>query len=1123
MKQFLPRLSLVILIFSLIELLLFIMNYSLGTYLVGWDNIMPEFALNLNWQRSLISLWQEYRGLGTVDGLAHSANLLHTLYIKILATVLDESVVRYAFIHLTHLIGGIGFYFLITYILNRRSTLKKNYTPKNLDKISIAAFVGALFYMFNIGIIQMYFAPLEVFATHFAALPFLSLFILKSLHSPSRSNLFLLFLSSLAFSPQGFVPTVFIAFLILLLFFLIFHVLYPEDDYQEVYPSINERDGTSKNNKRLLNSSRIKVAVLTGLIVFLANAFWIVPYLYSAIVTPDVIANTRINEYASEEIFYRNKAHGDLISVAFLKGFMLSSIEYDHKQQKDVFFMKAWREHINTPWYTIFYIIFLLIAVIGILSLLRKRESYLLPFLASCGVALFFLANNTPLIDQMNTHLRNSFPLFGEAFRFPFTKFITLFAFNLSIFISLGVYNFLVAINKYTIFSFLFLLGGIGYLSFPAFQGNFTSSFLRLSIPTDYISLMKFLQKQDTDKRIALLPTHTFWNWHYRTWGHRGSGFLWYAIPQPILERAFDPWSQYNEQFYNEISHSLNNQNQILFASVLQKYDISYVLVDPYIVNTLSTQPINYNSLISFLEKSPSLSNKKVFGRLLLYEVNNSKRFITFISAKSVPNIVLGRERREDQLHASSNTYITDPKLPVDIYYIFPSFFTEKLQKDISFKVSETKEKIILSPKQPISIPPNGILKIPNLFASDFLIPISIEQHPQGIAVTPLYPQLIINGQYFPINVPSIIIPLSITNPTQVTMNAIGHTFSIRGENNRTLLLKDEENPIKVSNGKDEETVIIDTQQMNKDPLIFPLPNVTIQKLEVEIPKISGPLSFNDILENRDYTIIKNNEKVHPFAGEKDYARTIQLGHEVTLQAKSASEQLVFYKNNLFHNGSYILLTTIDYKEGLPMSFYLDNTFEKRAELEALFDKKDTTNVLIIPRTQEFFQGYGFHFTVKSVGTERVESTIKTLSLYPFPQIMLEMMSLVSRNNQSRMKTTPAPLLYTKDNVYTYRLTASLPEESYVILSQAYSPYWIAYRFTTSLSPLQKIFPFLGGTRLNNHVLINNWKNGWRVPKGVSYIVILFAPGYLQTTGQLITLISGAVLIFLTFNKKNDL
>ena len=133
-----------------LEVIIFITNFQKGTYLIGWDNLMPEFDLALNFKRALFSVWQGYRGLGFLDGLSNAATLTHTFYIWLLSLVLPENLLRYVFTHITHLLGGIGFFFL----------------AKKLTKNHIASFIGALFYMLNLGVIQQFYAPLEAFAIH---------------------------------------------------------------------------------------------------------------------------------------------------------------------------------------------------------------------------------------------------------------------------------------------------------------------------------------------------------------------------------------------------------------------------------------------------------------------------------------------------------------------------------------------------------------------------------------------------------------------------------------------------------------------------------------------------------------------------------------------------------------------------------------------------------------------------------------------------------------------------------------------------------------------------------------------------------------------------------------------
>ena len=102
----------------LLEGILFGANYIPGTWLAGWDNVMPEFDFKANIIRNFVGVWQEHRGLGLLDGMSHSANTLHTLLLWILSLVLPRELLRYTFIFGMHLLGGVGMFFLISSVIS---------------------------------------------------------------------------------------------------------------------------------------------------------------------------------------------------------------------------------------------------------------------------------------------------------------------------------------------------------------------------------------------------------------------------------------------------------------------------------------------------------------------------------------------------------------------------------------------------------------------------------------------------------------------------------------------------------------------------------------------------------------------------------------------------------------------------------------------------------------------------------------------------------------------------------------------------------------------------------------------------------------------------------------------
>ncbi|GAF90113.1 unnamed protein product, partial [marine sediment metagenome] len=126
------------------ETILFLVNYTQGTFLVGWDNLYPELNFAANLKRNIFAVWQEYRGLGLLDGMAHAANLPHTLFLWLLSLFFPLNLLRYIFIFLMHFLGGLGVFVLL------KEWLFKNWPQKT--PVSLA---GALFYLLNLTTVQM--------------------------------------------------------------------------------------------------------------------------------------------------------------------------------------------------------------------------------------------------------------------------------------------------------------------------------------------------------------------------------------------------------------------------------------------------------------------------------------------------------------------------------------------------------------------------------------------------------------------------------------------------------------------------------------------------------------------------------------------------------------------------------------------------------------------------------------------------------------------------------------------------------------------------------------------------------------------------------------------------------
>src|SRR3990167_6694762 len=1055
---------------SLISCVLFFTNYKPATFLIGWDNLLPEFNIGLDIQRNLTGVWQDYRGLGLIDGQSHIANLIHSFFIFGLTFVLPQASIRFFVNIFLHFLGGLGMYYLA-----------KKYHTKNL------AFLSALFYMFNIGTIQQFFAPFEGFSFQFAFLPWLFLTGINFIEQRSKKSLLVFFITSILSTPQAFVPTTFIT-TTLTLFSLIF---------------------MTKNKKSFLK-------LLT--VFFIANSFWLLPYLYSIPYNSPNILNSHINQFSSEEMFLYNKVHGDLNNVLSLKGFMIDSIEYDTNKKSNVYFMDAWRNHVSSIPYKTISIIFIGITFLGIISVLKSKNKTQYPFLFILLTSGFFRATNTPILEQINTALRSAFPIFAESFRFPFTKFIITFVFSFSFLFLEGI---LALVKQNTLKQkvlLLCILASIIFIAYPAFLGNFFSPLLKVHVPKEYKLLFSYFNSIDENKRIALLPAHTFWPWHYRTWGQRGSGFLWFGLKQPILERAFDQWSKYNEQFYNEFSYALNTKDQALLNTVLQKYDVSYLLVDGYLQDILLKPSIDYSTLRNFLDTNPHVSKQKEFGKILIYKKNTSTSPVYSLEAKTLKVNPLFSFKREDSL--SPQNYIEASRYNVS--YLFSSLASVNSQDNLDFEVTQNTKSLTFAPRTKTgNVTKNQLLEIPSLFESEFLLPVSVKITDGKLVLTPTLGTIYINNQSILIREdPLILEPDFIFQPEKIVFKDTHQEVDGKSQS-FVYLLNNKTNSITLEdkNGR-KETLTIDTTEIKRQPILLALPD-SLKTIQIRVEKIKSNLTSVDIVKNKAYVLQKNKSELNSYKSKDSYARITPQGNTLVFEAKSDNNQLMFYNNNLFHQGTYILLAKTKYISGIPLSFYFDNYPSVGSDLEIRFPKNTPVATIVIPKSQEYGQGYAFHFIIKSMGTEIAKSTIDSFDLFPFPQKTLVHMRFVNASyNQNHVQSNKMPVKFNKQNLFTYTLPGCC-KPSYIVLSQAYDEGWKAYQITNKsfvmLNSLQHLFPFLFGSEIKEHVTVNGWSNGWfignwKLEIGNSQVVLVYLPQYLEYIGFALIIFTATVL-----------
>jgi len=613
-------------------------NFTPGTWLAGWDNLMPELNIWMNLKRSLFAVWQEYQGLGLVGGMGHATDLIRQIVLLPFILLLPNNWIRYLW-HFGMLgLGTLGIY----WGLGKLGKFGKK-----------EKFLGALFYLLNFGTIQIFWPPYEAFSTFWGFFPWLIFSFWQVLEKPNKKSWRLFILVNILAIPSFYVQTLFLVYLGCLGVFGELGIL--------------GELGLSGKSERLKNLGKS-----LG-IIFLVNSFWLLPFFYFLVTNLHNPCWGIINQMSSEETFLRNQKRGTIEDFLLLRGYYYDF--FDGKQP----LMQPWQEHFSRPW--VLGIGYFLggLGILGLLRILgRSVKKKASPFeLGLLGVFLLSataLLSATPPFSYFNWFFRQS-PLLNQVFRAPFTKFVYPAVFSFSILFVHGI-HLLISKTKKQLFSnlfYTFLFLSMLVYSYPALRGNFIYPKMRLKIPKEYFQLIDFFKTQPKTARIANLPQGNFWGWTFYRWGLRGSGFLWYGIEQPILDRAFDVWNLKNEQYYWELNYALQKQDLSLLENILEKYFVEFIIFDDNIIfpgeKIYAKQAIKTKEL---LDKSGKLKKIAQFGKITVYHTTFQTKPIIL---NHLPSSLGFKFSHFDPASLNFTHYFVNPSNPTFFYPFADLFF----------------------------------------------------------------------------------------------------------------------------------------------------------------------------------------------------------------------------------------------------------------------------------------------------------------------------------------------------------------------------------------------------------------------------------------------------------------
>lgn len=1068
MKKFLLKFWSPLFLFFLVAIV-FLTNFSPNTFLSGWDNLHPEFYPLMNLERAWQSAWQEYQGLGLLAGMAHSADLFRQLIFLPITLLLPTHLFRYFWHFLMILIGVFSSFYLFKFLLKKH------------QQHNLLAFLGASFYLLNFGTVQNFYVTFEPFAAFYAFIPLLIFLLLKLLYEKVlfKKNLLIFFLVSLFSSSMFYVQTIFIVYLaIISLLFLIYF---------------------------LQNKSELKRVLTLLFLVLLINSFWLFNVVHFTLSGSSLLADSKGKAMSNEILSLKNQAYGDLPHLIKIQGFWLDQNDFD-QFGNSIYLFDAWKTHFSKPVANILAYVFFALLVLGVWQFFRQKHQQryfiLLAFLLSMWMMALW---NFPFV-YLSNFLEKTIPFFAEMFRINFTKWIVPYSLFYSLLLSFGLaFIFSKLKNKIAqyILASIFFISLIFY-SLPIFTGNFFYSRLRVNIPNAYFQLFAYFKNEiPQSRRIANLPQHSFYSWQWNDWGYRGSGFIWYGIKQPILDRAFDVWSEANERYYWQLQAALDKKDLKDLENVLAQYDVNYLLLDESIINRNTKKPINYQAIKEFLLSSEQIELIAEFDFLSVYSFldqdrANKKDFINLY--EKLP--LIDNEYNfswSDPAFADYAHYLTVDQQDAEVIYAFPSLFTNHLQKDLEFSLSEDESYFYIT-----SMGDNSLFNY-QLFYEDLLKTESklafrlswlIENDQVQLNFRLLAPEIIEKQQ---------VINFSLVKDFNFDVRScLASEACYINVNNQLISPLSESGEIDLLlDTRITNTIALSTEQTNQyynyaffDLSLFSLESYKTElasdkELTIKIPRVL--LQSNIINTELNTTESKNCRAIQEAYVAKDLA---EEGNYYQAIGTSICDD--FYLANLNHDTGHLIKINAQNFFSMPALFAVQVESLGRSPLETYLS--EGINYQILPPTEYFNQGYTLYFSTDSYGSELNKNLLKSAEVFYWPYAFLS--QLTWRKDELLLKNQEASCDFTvsKKALWFYQVDLSSNcQANYLSFTQAYDRAWLAYQ---------------NGQKLK-HYQFNNWANAWELnDQNHQRIYIFYWPQLLELFGLINIGLVAAIMIF---------
>lgn len=285
-----------------------------------------------------------------------------------------------------------------------------------------------------------------------------------------------------------------------------------------------------------------------------------------------------------------------------------------------------------------------------------------------------------------------------------------------------------------------------------------------------------------------------------------------------------------------------------------------------------------------------------------------------------------------------------------------------------------------------------------------------------------------------------------------------------------------------------------DETNLSNSEAFFPKVIFNGKTLSIIIPKVKGyfsgvinpPEEIKDLRgKNCDFLRLSTGDLSGEVKNEKIMLNNQELLRFESKLANNCSG--VFPLNNLSHSQSYIISFESRNIKNKSLLFWLENNDLRKADMEVYLAPKTnlTKYYFIQPPMDPFGTGYTLHFDNWSFNKDYSINDLGEITVYPIPYNFLINLSLTKDIKNGKLTNIPSS--HSLQYLYTAKLTSGQKD---LILYQSYDPGWQAFYF-------KDIFHI---QRVPEHVLINNWANGWKI-NSPGTVIIIFLPQLLEFLG----------------------